>query len=79
MRWPTTNFFIRVNATLIFPCLICGLCIKWFIATIISVRPALSSAPRSVVPSVVIMVCPLYDGNSGTALVLTQHLALHLT
>ena len=38
--------------------------VKYSIAVIISVIPALSSAPKRVVPSVVIKVCPLYCNKS---------------
>ena len=47
------------------PCLISGFASKVSAIVIISATPALSSAPRSVVPSVVISVFPIYSFNSG--------------
>lgn len=58
-------FLFGVNVIFIFLCLICGLCIKWFIVIIIFVRLVLLFVFRSVVLLVVIMVCFLYDGNFG--------------
>src|SRR3954470_661800 len=47
------------------PCLICGFAIRNCAASMISARPALLSAPRSVVPSVVMMSWPIWSASAG--------------
>ena len=49
-----------VKQTFISECSICGFSIIYFKASIISVIPALSSAPSRVVPSEVIIVFPIF-------------------
>jgi hypothetical protein len=48
-----------VNRILMAPCLICGFCSRKCAASMISARPALLSAPNSVVPSDVTMSWPI--------------------
>ncbi len=50
------------------PCLICGLSIRNFAASMISATPALLSAPSSVVPSVVTMSLPIWSASAGYSL-----------
>ena len=51
----------------ILPCSISVCCFKYCIAVNISAIPALSSAPSSVIPSEVIIVCPLCWSNEGNS------------
>lgn len=59
--YPFSDFFVGVKPIRILPCFTSGCFIRYSAAVMISATPALSSAPNSVVPSVVIKVCPLEE------------------
>ena len=54
MPWPVSSSGEKIISIL--PCVIFGFSVKNLMAAIISAMPALSSAPRRVVPSVVMIV-----------------------